>query len=165
MAAQGLEMLSGVDREHLLQYVSGRPVGHQGREMRLKPVQLRYRSAIRWPSNPSLDPARRGTAQTGKPNRNLAEQRRYRMIPAVLRAANIATACAVRSPNGVLLGLCGDDLPLKARKQPFRFGENLPNWPPHPQSCDSLEMAAGDRAVGNGPCCATTWAKNPWFLP
>ncbi len=35
MAAQGLMMLSRVDREHLPQHVRGGPVGHQGREMRL----------------------------------------------------------------------------------------------------------------------------------
>ena len=34
-------MLSSLDWEQLLQQISGRPVGHQGAEMRLKPVQLR----------------------------------------------------------------------------------------------------------------------------
>ena len=63
LAAQGLMMLSGVDREHLRQHIRGRPVGHQGREIRLKPVQLRCRPAMRWPSNASLDPAARGTAK------------------------------------------------------------------------------------------------------
>jgi len=67
MAAQGLMMRSRVDREHLPQNVSGGPVGHQGREMRLKPVQLRCRSATRWPVEASLDPATRGTAKPGKP--------------------------------------------------------------------------------------------------
>jgi len=41
-------MLSSVEREHLLQQISSRPVGHQGAEMRLKPVQLRCRPAMRW---------------------------------------------------------------------------------------------------------------------
>jgi len=41
MTSQGLIMLSNVEREHLLQQISSRSVGHQGAEMRLKPVQLR----------------------------------------------------------------------------------------------------------------------------
>ena len=45
------------------------------------------------------------------------------MVPVVLQAANIATTCAARSPNGVLPGLRGDDLPLNARQQPLRFGQ------------------------------------------
>jgi hypothetical protein len=43
--------LSGVDREHLTQQVSGRPVGHQGAEMRLKLFLFRCQSAMRWSSN------------------------------------------------------------------------------------------------------------------
>jgi hypothetical protein len=42
MAAQGLRVLRGIDREHLLQQISGRPVGHDGGEMRLKPVEFRW---------------------------------------------------------------------------------------------------------------------------
>jgi len=123
MAAQGLMMRSRVDRKHLPQHIRGGPVGHQGAEMRLKPVQLRCRSAMRWPSNASLDPATRGTAKAGKPHCDRAEQRRHRMVPVVLHTANIATVWAARPPNGVLPGLRGDDLPLNARQQPLRFGQ------------------------------------------
>ncbi len=67
MLAQGRMMRSCIDWEHLLQHIRGRPVGHQGAEMRLKPVQLRCRPASRWPANASLDPATCGTTKAGKP--------------------------------------------------------------------------------------------------
>jgi hypothetical protein len=43
MAAQGLRVLRCIDREYLLQQISGRPVGHNGGEMRLNPVEFRCR--------------------------------------------------------------------------------------------------------------------------
>ena len=46
MAAQRLRVRSGVDRKHLLQQVSGNPVGHQGRELSPEPVQFRCRSTM-----------------------------------------------------------------------------------------------------------------------
>jgi len=116
-------MRSRVDREHLLQQISSRPVGHHRAEMRLQPVQLRCRPAMQWPANASLDPATRGTAKPGKPHCDLAEQRRHRMVPVVLQTPNPATARTTRPPNGVLPGLRGDDLPLNARQQPLRFGQ------------------------------------------
>ena len=78
---------------------------------------------MRWPVNTRLDPAARGTAKPGKPHHGLAEQRRHRMVPVILHTANVATARAIRLPNGVLPGLRGDDLPLNAREQPLRFGQ------------------------------------------
>jgi len=123
MAAQGLMMRSSIDREHLLQDISGGSVGHQGREMRLKPAQLRRRPAMRWPANASLDPSARGTAKPGKPWRDLAEQRRHRMVPVVLHMANTVTARAFRPPNGMAPSLRSDDLPLNARQQLLRFGQ------------------------------------------
>ena len=86
MTAQGLRVLSSIDREHLAQQVSGRPVGHQGAKMRLKPLQLRCRSAMRWPAHATLDPATRGAAKSRKPHRDMAEKRRYRMVPVVLHS-------------------------------------------------------------------------------
>ncbi len=123
MAAQGCMMLSCVDREHLLQQIGRRPVGHEGAEMRLQPVQLRCRSAMRRPSQASLDPAARGTAKPGKPHRDLAEQHRDRMVPVVLHTASAVTVRAFRSLNGVVPGLRGDDRLLNTRQQPLRFGQ------------------------------------------
>jgi len=123
MAAQGFMMRSGVDREHLPQNVSGGPVGHQGGEMRPKPVQLWYRPAMGWPVEANLDPAARGTAKPGKPHRDLAEQRRDRMVPVVLHTARAATVWAGRPPIGMLPGLRGDDLSLNARQQLLRFDQ------------------------------------------
>jgi len=41
MSAHGLRILSGINRKHLLQHISGHPVRHQGGEMRVKLVQFR----------------------------------------------------------------------------------------------------------------------------
>ncbi len=91
--------------------------------MRLKPIQLRCRPAMQWPSDASLDPATRGAAKPGKPQRDLAEQRRDRLVPAVLHTASAVTARAFRPPNGVIPGLRGDNLLLNTREQPLRFGQ------------------------------------------
>jgi hypothetical protein len=91
--------------------------------MRLKLIQLRRRPAMRWPSDASLDPATRGTAKAGKPHRDLAEKRGYRVAPVVLHPANAAAACAIRASNGMVPSLHSDDLLLEACQQPLRFGQ------------------------------------------
>src|SRR5215217_2059410 len=48
------------------------------------------------------------------------------MIPIVLHTASSATALAIRSPNGVVPGLRGNDLLLEARQQQFPFGQGQP---------------------------------------
>ena len=98
-----------------------RPVGHQGAEMRLKPVQLGCRPAMRGPVEASLDPATRGTTKAGKPHRSLAEERRHRMVPVALHTTDAVTVRALRPPNRMAPSLRGDDLPLNARQQPLRF--------------------------------------------
>src|SRR5690242_13353918 len=65
-------------------------------------------------------------AKPRQPHPDLAEQRRDRMIPIVLHMANLATASAIRSPNGVLPGLRGNDLLLESRQQPLPFGQGQP---------------------------------------
>ena len=123
---QSFRVVSGVDREHLPQHVSSHPVSHQGREMRLKLIQLRRRAAIRWPTMAGFVAAAPGTAKTGKPHRDLAEKRRDRMVPVILHSAHLATASAVRPPNGVALGLRRDDLLLEAGQQQLPFGQGQP---------------------------------------
>src|ERR1700751_354446 len=123
VAAQGLMVLSGVDREHLLQHLSGRPVAHQGAEMRLKLIQLRGRLVVRWPADTSLDPATRGTAKSRKPHRDPAEKRRYAALPVVLHMANLAAARAGRPPSSVVPGLLGDEGLLEAGQQKLRIGQ------------------------------------------
>src|SRR3954452_15583507 len=66
------------------------------------------------------------TAKSGQPHPDLAEQCRDRMIPIVLRATNEATASAIRSPNGVVPGLRGNDLLLQTRQQPLPFSQGQP---------------------------------------
>src|SRR5208283_1072300 len=100
--------LSGINRKHLLQHVSGHPVRHQGGKMRLKVVQFWGRPAMRWPPNASLDRATPSTAKTGKPHRNLAKMRRDRMVPIILHVTDATTASAIRPPNRVAPGLRGN---------------------------------------------------------
>ena len=123
---QSFRVVSGVDREHLPQHVSSHPVSHQGREMRLKLIQLRRRAAIRWPTMAGFVAAAPSTAKAGKPHRDLAEKRRDRMVPVILHSAHLATASAVRPPDGVALGLRRDDLLLEAGQQQLPFGQGQP---------------------------------------
>ena len=44
-------------------------------------------------------------------------------VPVVLHTAYAAAASASRPPNGVVPGLCGDDLLLEACQQQLRFGQ------------------------------------------
>ena len=70
---------------------------------------------MRWPANASLDPATRGTAKSAKSHRDLAEKRRYHMVPVVLlHTANVGAAWVIRPSGGVVPGLRGDDLLLDA---------------------------------------------------
>lgn len=92
--------------------------------MRLKPIQLRCRPAMRWPADASLDPATRGTAKSRKPHRDQAEKRRHATIPVVLHPTNVTAAWARRPPSGMVPGLSGDDLLLDARQQPLRLGQS-----------------------------------------
>src|SRR5271165_4264401 len=114
MPAHSLRILSGINRKHLLQHVSGHPVRHQGRKMRLKLVEFRRRPAMRWPTNASLDRATPSTAKTGKTHRDLAKMRRDRMVPVVLQLTNATTASALWPLNRVAPGLGGNDLLLEA---------------------------------------------------
>src|SRR5208283_51066 len=62
----------------------------------------------------------------GKPHRDLAEKRRDRMVPVIFHSAHLATASAVRPPDGVALGLRRDDLLLEAGQQQLPFGQGHP---------------------------------------
>ena len=48
------------------------------------------------------------------------------MIPIILHTTNLATASAIRSPNGVVPGLRGNNLLLQTRQQPLPFGQGQP---------------------------------------
>jgi hypothetical protein len=122
MSAHGLRILSGINRKHLLQQVSGHPVRHQGRKMRLKLVEFRRRPAMRRPTNASLDRVTPSTAKTGKTHRDLAKMRRDHMVPVVLYVTNATAASALWPLNRVALGLRGNDLPLEACQHPLSVG-------------------------------------------
>ena len=99
MPAHSLGVHSAINRKDLLQHVSGHPVRHQGRKMRLKLAEFRRRPAMRWPTNASLDRATPSTAKTGKTHRDLAEMRRDGVVPIILQATNATTASALGRLN------------------------------------------------------------------
>jgi hypothetical protein len=123
VTTQSFRVVPGADREHLPQHVSRHPIGHQSREMRLKLIQLRRRSAMRRPIMAGFVSAAPGTAKSGKPHRDLAEKCRDRTAPIVFHVANIATAPAVRSPNRVTFGLRRNDLLLQTTQHQLPFGQ------------------------------------------
>src|SRR5215469_11992249 len=102
MAAQGLRILSGVDREHLLQHASGRPIAHQSAKMRPKLIHFGRRLTTRRPPDAGLDPATRSTAKSRKSHRDPTEKRRYATIPVVFYMASLAAARAGRPPSSVV---------------------------------------------------------------
>jgi hypothetical protein len=126
VATHGLFVFVGADREHLLQYVSRRPIGHQGGQVSLKLIQFRCRSAMRWPVDPNLNPTTHSTAKPGQPHRDLTEQRGYHMTPVILHVTSPTAAPTLLPPNGVDDGLGSDDLPLERRQQQLRFGQAQP---------------------------------------
>jgi hypothetical protein len=75
-----------------------------------------------WPTNASLDRATPSTAKAGKPHRDLAEMRRYGMVPVVLHMTNATTVSAIRPANRVAPSLCGNDFLLEACQQPSPVG-------------------------------------------
>jgi hypothetical protein len=77
---------------------------------------------MRWPFNPNLDRAARGAAKSGKPNHDLTEKRRDRMVPVNLHMPNTSAAWTIRPESRMGSGLSGHDFPLENRKQLLRFG-------------------------------------------
>ena len=81
---------------------------------------------MRWPAMTSFAAATFSTAKPRQPHPDLAEQCRDRMIAIVLHTTNLATASAIRSPNGVVPGLRGNNLLLQTRQQQLPFGQVSP---------------------------------------
>ena len=90
--------------------------------MRPDPVEFRRRSAVRWPADASLGPTTPGTVKSGQLDRDLTEQRRNRMVPAVLHAANTIAVRAIWPPDYVVPRLRGRDLPLDICRHQLRLG-------------------------------------------
>ncbi len=83
VTAQSLADVASIQRKHLRHDVSGYTICQQGREMRLDPIQLRCRAAMRWSTMASFASATSSTAKLGKPHRDLAEQRCNQMVSVV----------------------------------------------------------------------------------
>jgi hypothetical protein len=72
---------------------------------------------------PASIPPHPAPTKSGKSHRDLAEKRRYRMVPVVLHAANATTASTNRPPDGVTPRSRGNDLLLDAGQQQLPVGQ------------------------------------------
>ena len=77
----------GTGKSHLAQAI-GRAAIQQGHRVVYREAHVLLEEI----ADANLDGATRGTAKSGKSDRDLAEKRRYRVISVVLHAANAATA-------------------------------------------------------------------------
>ena len=91
--------------------------------MGLQFVQLRCRSATRWPTDARLDAIAGDASKPGKRHRHCAKQRRDAMAPPVLQMAFSAAGRAARPLQPVAVGLRGNDRSLNTRQKLLRFGQ------------------------------------------
>ena len=91
--------------------------------MGLQFVQLRCRSATRWPTDARLDAIAGDASKPGKRHRHCAKRRRYAMAPPVLQMAFSAAGRAARPLPPVAVGLRRNDRSLNARQKLLRFGQ------------------------------------------
>ena len=91
--------------------------------MGLQFVQLRCRSATRWPTDARLDAIADDASKPGKRHRHCAKRRRYAMAPPVLQMAFSAAGRAARPLQPVAVGLRRNDRSLNTRQKPLRFGQ------------------------------------------
>src|SRR4051812_5237329 len=118
VTAKGLRIRAGVHRKHLPQHLGGRPIGHQGGELRPQPIQLRGRADMQRPPQACLGHAASNTAVAGQPDGDLAEQRGDRVLTIILDPADRATAAAARrTARGVPPRLRRDELLLDASQE------------------------------------------------
>src|SRR3984957_177345 len=89
----------------MLQDARSDAIGHQGGKMGLQFVQLRCRSATRWPTDARLDAIAGDASKPGKRHRHCAKRRRYAMAPPVLQMAFSAAGRAARPLQLVAVGL------------------------------------------------------------
>ena len=89
--------------------------------MALQFVQLRCRSATRWPTDARLDAIAGGASKPGKRHRHCAKRRRYAMAPPVLQVAFSAAGRAARPLQPMANGLRGNDRSLNACQKLLRF--------------------------------------------
>jgi hypothetical protein len=85
-------------------------------------VQLRCRSAARWPTNARLDAIAGGASKPRKPHSHFAKQRPDAVSTPVLQVAFSAAGRAARPLQAVAVGLPGNDRSLNARQKLLRFG-------------------------------------------
>ena len=123
MVAQCLRAPTGVNGQQMLQDARSDAIGHQGGKMGLQFVQLRCRSATRWPTDARLDAIAGDASKPGKRHRHCAKRRRYAMAPPVLQMTFSAAGRAARPLQPVAVGLRSNDRSLNARQKLLRFGQ------------------------------------------
>ena len=87
MVAQCLRAPTGVNGQQVLQGARSDAIGHQGGKAGLQFVQLRCRSATRWPTDARLDAIAGDASKPGKRHRHCAKRRCDVMSAPVLQVA------------------------------------------------------------------------------
>ena len=64
----------GIDRQKVPEHAGRDPIGHEGGQVGLELIELRRRSAARWPLDSGLHRAATGTAEAWQTQRDLAER-------------------------------------------------------------------------------------------
>jgi hypothetical protein len=123
MAAQCLGALPGIDRQQVLQHVSGNPKRHQRGQPRLQLVQLRRRSTVRWPTDAGRTTTAARAQEPRKLQSHLAEQCGNTVRRPILHVTCPATRPTVRPKRRMSGGLLGDKLLLNLRQQQLPFGQ------------------------------------------
>src|SRR5271169_339568 len=85
--AKCLRARTGLNRQKMLQHISGDAISHQGGKMRLKLIQLWRRPTMRRPTHAHLNPATSSTEASRQPHRHSTEQSRDLMRSPVLDVA------------------------------------------------------------------------------
>ena len=89
--------------------------------MSLQSVQLRCRSAARWPTDARLDAVAGGASKPRKAHSRFAKQRPGAVSPPLLQVAFSAAGRPARPLRPMAVGLPGNDRSLNARQKLLRF--------------------------------------------
>jgi hypothetical protein len=141
MVAQCLRAPTGVNGQQVLQYARSDAIGHQGGNVSLQLVQIRCRSAMRWPTDARLDAMAGGASKPGKRHRHGAKQRCDVVSPPVLEVAFSVAVRAARSPHPMAVSLRGNDrspeaASLLAKSIPgSQYRQDLPGGRSLPDRC------------------------------
>jgi hypothetical protein len=102
----------GIDRQKVPEHAGRDLIGHEGGQVGLEQIELRRRSAARWPLDSGLHRAATGTAETWQTDGDLAVRGGDLARAVILDLAHRRARPTARSPGGKLPALRCDDFLL-----------------------------------------------------